>query len=158
VRGRALPAAALLAVGGGAALVVLWVGGVFDGGGKKADALTRSAYVAQLQRLCREAGRKLAQVPAPASSNPQAIANSIERALPVLRQAIADEEKLKPPRELEARAKRAFELSDASVQALEESRRKAAAGDGPGAIEALSRFEQVRNRARTAGIALGLRC
>lgn len=158
MKGRALPAGALLAVGGGAALIVLWAGGVFDGGRKKDATLTRTAYVAQLQQLCREANRKLSEVPAPASSNPQAIANSIEQALPVLRQVIADEERLKPPRELEAKAKRAFALSDESVQALEASRRKAAAGDGPGAIQALSKFEQVRNRARAAGIALGLKC
>jgi hypothetical protein len=154
VRGRLLPGAALLAVAGGAALLVLWTGGVFDGGGKGDSSLSRSAYVARLQTLCREASRKLSQVPAPSGSNPQAIANSIEQALPVLRQAIADEEKLRPPREIEAQVKSAFELSDESLQALEESRRKAAAGDGPGALRALARFEQVRNR----GLALGLQC
>ena len=158
MRRLALPAAALVAVAGGAALLVLWVGGVFDGGERADNTLGHTAYVAQLQQLCREAGKKLAQVPAPSNSDPRALANSIDQALPVLRQAIADEEKLKPPRELEAQAKRAFELSDQSVRALEESRRKAAAGDGSGALQALTKFEQVRNRAREAGIALGLRC
>jgi hypothetical protein len=158
MRRHALPAAALLAVAGGAALLVLWVGGVFDGGGSEDSTLSRTAYVAQLQQLCREAGRKLAQVPAPSNSDPRALVNSIDQALPVLRQTIANEEKLKPPRELEAQAKRAFELSDKSVRALEESRRRAAAGDGPGALRALTQFEQVRDRARRAGLALGLRC
>jgi homospermidine synthase len=158
VRRHVLSAAALVAVAGGAAVIVLWVGGVFDGGQNKTDTLTRSAYVAQLQRLCREASRKLSQVPAPAGANPQAIANSIEQALPVLRQAVTDEEKLEPPKELEAQAKRAFELSEQSVQALEESRSKAKAGDAPGALKALAKFEQVRDRARQAGIALGLQC
>ena len=158
MRRHALPAAALLAVAGGAALLVLWLGGVFDGGGKEDNTLGRTAYVAQLQQLCREAGRKLAQVPAPSNSDPRALARSIGQALPVLRQAVEDEEKLEPPPELQDRAKRAFDLSEESVRALEESRRRAAAGDGPGALRALTQFEQVRDRARAAGLALGLRC
>jgi hypothetical protein len=71
---------------------------------------------------------------------------------------IADERKVEPPAELEARATRAFELSDRSVAALKQTRRQAAARDGPGALRALSRFEAARDQARATGRALGLRC
>jgi len=50
---------------------------------------------------------------------------------------IADERKLEPPAELEAEARRTFELSDRSVAALKETRRQAAAGHGPDALRAL---------------------
>jgi hypothetical protein len=158
VRRYVLSGTALLAVVGGVALLVLWLGGVFDGGDGR-SGLSRTAYVAQLQRLCREANRKLARVPAPANpADPKALASSIDQALPILQGVIADERKLEPPAELEAQARRAFELSDPSVAALKETRRQAAAGDGPGALRALGRFEAARDRARAAGRALGLRC
>jgi hypothetical protein len=81
-----------------------------------------------------------------------------DQALPVLQSVIADERKLEPPAELEAQARRGFELSDRSVATPKETRRQAAAGHGPEPILALGRFEAARDRVRAAGRALGLRC
>jgi hypothetical protein len=153
---RVLAGTVLVAAAGGAALIVLLVGGVFDRGG---GTLTRNAYLTRLERLCREANRQLARIPPPANpSDPQELAQSIDRALPPLEEHVAAERKLRPPPELKAEVEHAFELTDESIRDLKESRRKALAGDRPGALRAFAGFLDARDRSRAAGRALGLRC
>jgi hypothetical protein len=153
---RVLAGGALLLIAGGFLVLVLWLGGVFDRGGSR--TLTRAEYLVRVQRLCREADRKLAGIPPPASlSNPEVVSASIDRVPPLLRRYIAAERRIEPPPELAAQMDRAFELSDQSVRDLEETRRRALA-DTRGAFRAMARFLDCRDRARAAARAAGLRC
>ena len=154
---RVLAGGALLLIAGGFLVLVLWLGGVFDRGGSR--TLTRAEYLARVQRLCREADRKLAGIPPPANlSNPEVVSASIDRVLPLLRRYIAAERRIEPPPEPAAQMDRAFELSDQSVRDLEETRRRAPAADTRGAFRATARFLESRDRARAAARAAGLRC
>jgi hypothetical protein len=94
---RVLAGGALLLIAGGFLVLVLWLGGVFDRGGSR--TLTRAEYLVRVQRLCREADRKLAGIPPPANlSNPEVVSASIDRVLPLLRRYIATERRIEPPR------------------------------------------------------------
>jgi hypothetical protein len=154
---RVLAGGALLLIAGGFLVLVLWLGGVFDRGGSR--TLTRAEYLVRVQRLCREADRKLAGIPPPASlSNPEVVSASIDVSYRSSGATSPRERRIEPPPELAAQMDRAFELSDQSVRDLEETRRRALAADTRGAFRAMARFLDSRDRARAAARAAGLRC
>ena len=154
-RSYALAGAALLAVAGGvAALVVLVAGG--SGAGK---TLTRKEYLDRIQAICRTYDRKLQRIPPPANPvNMQALAQSIGQALPLLERRLAEAREVDPPPELAERVRRAFALADAAVRNLKTSRSKALAGDAGGAVRAFAQFIETRDRARQAADSVGFRC
>ncbi len=156
-RSYALAGATLLAVAGGvAALVILVTGGSGSGAGK---TLTRKAYLDRIQAICRTYDRKLARIQPPANpANPQALAQSIGQALPLMESQLADERNVEPPPELTAQVERAFALTDEAVRDLKSSRSKALAGDGGAALHAFAQFIRARDRARQAADSIGFRC
>jgi hypothetical protein len=84
-RGYILPTAASLAVA--AAVAILLIILLDDDGEAK---LTRAEYIARVEAVCRDYNRRLARVPAPvAVGNPQAVAQSIDQALPLVEERAA---------------------------------------------------------------------
>ena len=154
-RFQLLGGAALLFVAGGTAALALYFGGVFDG----PKSLTREEYLSRITAICRPFEARLAKIPPPfAAGNPQALALSIGEVLPLLKQRLAAEGAVRPPRELAASVRKGLALADESIQALETTRRRALAGDLAGAARGFVRFLETRNQARSVADAIGITC
>ena len=154
-RSQILAGAALLGVAAGAASLVLYLGGIFDG----PTALTRAEYLSRIEAICKPSEAKLRRIPPPAAAgNPQALALSIGQALPLLRQRLAAERTVRPPRKLAAPVRQALALADESIRALETTRRRALAGDTAGAARGFVRFLETRDQARAVADAIGINC
>jgi hypothetical protein len=153
-RAYVLTAAAALAVAAGLAIVLM----VFlrnDGEAK----LTRAEYIARVEAVCRDYNRRLARIPAPiAVGNPQAVAESIGRALPLVEERAAAAKAIAPPPELAARVERVFSLSDTAIAELRSARAAADAGSLRRSARALGRFLVASEDARRAAVAIGLNC
>jgi hypothetical protein len=149
-----LSAAASLAVA--AAVAILLITLLRDGGEAK---LTRAEYVARVDAVCRDYNRRLARIPAPvAVGNPQAVAQSIEGALPLVEERAARAKAIAPPPELAARVQQVFSLSDTAIAELRAARAAADAGSLERSAGALGRFLAAADEARRAAAAIGLNC
>jgi hypothetical protein len=127
-----------------------------DGG----DApLTRAEYIARVGAVCREYNRRLARVPAPiAVGNPQALAQSIDRALPLVEERAAKAKAIAPPPELTDNVEHVFTLSDRAIAELRSARAAADAGSLERSARAFGRFLAAADEARTVAMAIGLNC
>jgi hypothetical protein len=153
-RGYVLTAAASLAVAAGLAIVLVVL--LRDDGEEK---LTRAEYIARVEAVCRDYNRRLARIPAPiAVGNPQAVAESIGRALPLVEERAAAAKAITPPPELAARVEQVFSLSDMAVAELRSARAAADAGSLKRSARALGRFLAASDEARSAAVAIGLNC
>ena len=154
-RGYILIAVASLA--GVAALAILLVIFLRDDDGE--PELTRAEYIARVEAVCRDYNRRLARIPAPvAVGNPQAVAESIDQALPLVEQRAARARAIAPPPELAARVRRVFSLSDTAIAELRSARAAADAGSLERSGRALGRFLAAAEEARTAAQTIGLNC
>jgi hypothetical protein len=154
-RGYILTAAASLA--GAAALAILLVIFLRDDGGE--EELTRAEYIARVEAVCRDYNRRLARIPAPvAVGNPQAVAQSIDRALPLVEERAARAKAIAPPPELAARVQQVFVLSDTAISELRSARAAADAGSLKRSARALGRFLAAAEEARRVAAAIGLNC
>jgi hypothetical protein len=153
-RGYILTAAASLAVA--AALAILLVIVLSDDGGAK---LTRAEYIARVEAVCRDYNRRLARIPAPvAVGNPQAVAQSIAQALPLVEERAARAKAITPPPDLANRAQQVFARSDKAITELRSARAAAAAGSLRRSARAMGRFLAAAEDARRAAAAIGLNC
>jgi hypothetical protein len=153
-RGYILTAAASLAVA--AALAILLVVLLGDSGEAK---LTRAEYIARVEAVCRDYNRRLARIPAPvAVGNPQAVAESIGRALPVVEERAVRAKAIAPPPELAPRVRQVFVLSDAAIAELRSARAAAEAGSLKRSARALGRFLAAAEEARRVAETIGLNC
>jgi hypothetical protein len=153
-RGYILAAAASLAVA--AALVILLIIRLGNGGEAK---LTRAEYIARVEAVCRDYNRRLARIPAPvAVGNPEAVARSIERALPLVEERAARAKAIAPPPELADRVRQVFALSDTAIGELRSARAAADGGSVRRAARALGRFLAAAEEARTVALTIGLNC
>jgi hypothetical protein len=149
-----LAAAGLLAV---AAAVPILLIILLDGGDE--PELTRAEYIARVEAVCRDYNRRLARISAPvAVGNPQAVAESIERALPLVEERAARAKAIAPPPELAARVQQVFSLSDTAIAELRSARAAADAGSVKRSARALGRFLAASDDARRAAVAIGLNC
>jgi hypothetical protein len=154
-RGYILTAAASLA--GAAALAILLVIFLRDDNGEA--ELTRAEYIARVEAVCRDYNRRLARIPAPvAVGNPQAVAESIDQALPLVQERAARAKAITPPPELATRVRQVFALSDTAVAELRSARAAADAGSLKRSARALGRFLAAAEEARTAAATIGLNC
>jgi hypothetical protein len=149
-----LIAAASLAVA--AALAILLIILLGDGGEAK---LTRAEYIARVEAVCRDYNRRLARIPAPvAVGNPQALAESIDRALPLVEERAARAKAIAPPPELAARVQQVFVLSDTAIAELRSARAAADAGSLKRSARAFGRFLAAAEEARRVAVTIGLNC
>jgi hypothetical protein len=123
------------------------------------ETLTRAEYIARVEAVCRDYNRRLARIPAPiAVGNPQAVAESIGRALPLVEERAAAAKAIAPPPELAARVERVFSLSDIAIAELRSARAAAEAGSLKRSARALGRFLAASDDAQRAAEAIGLNC
>jgi hypothetical protein len=153
--GYIVTAAASLAAA--AALAILLVISLRDNGGEQ--ELTRTEYIARVEAVCREYNRRLARIPAPvAIGNPQAVAASIDRALPLVEERAARAKAIAPPPELADRVRQVFALSDTAIAELRSARTAAHAGSLKRSARSFGRFLAAAEEARRAAVAIGLNC
>jgi hypothetical protein len=153
-RAYILAAAGLLAVA--AAVLILLVILLGDGGEAK---LTRAEYIARVDAVCRDYNRRLARIPAPvAVGNPQAVAQSIDQALPLVEERAARAKAIAPPPELADDVREVFSLSDTAIAELRSARAAADAGSLERSARALGRFLAAAEQARRVAAAIGLNC
>jgi hypothetical protein len=153
-RAYILAAAGLLAVA--AAVLILLVILLADGGEAK---LTRAEYIARVDAVCRDYNRRLARIPAPvAVGNPQAVAQSIDQALPLVEERAARAKAIAPPPELADDVREVFSLSDTAIAELRSARAAADAGSLERSARALGRFLAAAEQARRVAAAIGLNC
>lgn len=145
--------ASLLAVAAGAALLVVLVLGNAD------NEPTRAEYIASVNGVCREYNARLDKIPPPiALGNPDAIAESIGRALPLVMERAEKARAIEPPKELAHDVERLFSLSDEAIRKLRAARRAAEAGNLRRSGTALGQFLAISQQARQAAAAIGLSC
>jgi len=145
-------AVAVIVAGLVAALLVLFL----DGGG---HAPTRAEYISKVNAICRVYNARLSRIPAPTVlGNPQAVAQSIGQALPLVVERAEKVRAIEPPKELAARVARLFRFSDMAVSELRTSRRAALAGNVKQSGIALGRFLAFSNEAHQTSLRIGLSC
>jgi DNA-binding PucR family transcriptional regulator len=153
-RAYVLTAAVSLAVAATLAIVLIVL--LRNGGEAK---LTRAEYIARVEAVCRDYNRRLARIPAPvAVGNPQAVAETIDRALPLVEERAATAKAIAPPPELAARVEQVFSRSDRAIAELRSARAAAHAGSLERSARALGRFLAASDDARRAAVAIGLNC
>jgi hypothetical protein len=153
-RGYILTAAASLAVAAAVAILLI----ILLGDGAEAK-LTRAEYIARVDAVCRDYNRRLARIPAPvAVGNPQAVAQSIDRALPLVEERAARAKAIAPPPELADDAEQVFFLSDTAIAELRSARAAADAGSLERSARAFGRFLAAADEAHRVAVAIGLNC
>jgi hypothetical protein len=154
VRLRLILAAAAAAVlaGGVAVAVVLVTAG-------EAHSMTKAQYVARVNEICRVYNARLARVPAPvAVGNPQAVAQSIAAALPLVIERADKVRAVDAPPELETQVRAMFALSDRALSDLNDAYALSRANRLLDGMKALGRFLAVSDRAKQIARRIGLSC
>jgi len=145
-------AAAALVVAAGTAAVVVLVG---SGG----IAPTRLEYLARVEAICQTYGRRLDHIPPPTDpASPGAVFESINAALPILREQARRVRALDPPRELRRQLDPFFALTARSLDALDRARKDAHDRALFPMVQAISAFETNRNRAKRIANSIGFKC
>jgi hypothetical protein len=149
-----LTGAASLAVGAAVAIPLVIL--LRDGG---EETLTRAEYIARVDAVCRVYNRRLARIPAPvAVGNPQALAQSIDRALPLVEERADRARAIAPPPELADYVEQVFSLSDKAIAELRSARTAADAGSLERSARAFGRFLAAAEEAHSVAVAIGLNC
>lgn len=120
---------------------------------------TKAQYLRRVSAVCDRYGRQLDQIPPPADiASPGDLADSVGRALPILRAEVRRIRALPAPHELQYQLGRFFALTDTSLAGLTEALRGARERDfgkmGHGEI----RFARARDAAKALGATIGFRC
>lgn len=155
--GRPTPAvvaaAALVVAACIAAVVVL----VATGSNEKEP--TRADYLARVDAICEAYGKRLDKIPPPTDpASPGAVYDSINAALPVLREQTSRVRALKRPRELRQKLDPFFAWTDRSLDELATARQDAHDRRLFPMVQAISRFETDRNKAKRFARSVGFRC
>jgi hypothetical protein len=120
---------------------------------------TRAEYLADIEALCAQYGAELDRIPPPGDlSSPGAIVESLEQALPVLREQERAVKALQSPPALEADLARFFRLTDRSLEELQTALDEALERALYPMATALTRFDEVRNEAKAVARRIGFAC
>jgi hypothetical protein len=147
-------AAAALAVAACFAAVVVLVATGSSGKGP-----TRGDYLAHVEAICQKYGKRLDKIPPPTDpASPGAVYESINAALPILREQTTRVRGLERPRQLRQRLDPFFTWTDRSLDELATARKDAHDRKLFPMVQAISRFETDRNRAKLIAKSMGFRC
>jgi len=127
--------------------------------GEGAAAPTQAEYAARVNAICAEYGAQLDRIRPP--DDPASLGAAYEAmtlALPVLRRQSEEVRELRVPKALANRVERFFELTDRSLERLEDARRHAKARELFKMVQALSAFQRVRDQAKGVARSIGFRC
>lgn len=153
MRRRVLPAVLLFAVAVAAAAAVVVV--AHDG----ASRVTAEEFLMQVHGVCENYARQLDEIAPPTDlSSPGAVYESIGLALPVLREQEREIRALDPPQELLGELEEFYALTDRSLVELATARRMAGERELFPMATALTRYEDVRDEAKTIARRIGLDC
>jgi len=129
----------------------------FGSGGD--DRPSHAAYVKDVNAICRDYGERLDRIPPPGDlSSPGAIVESLEQALPLLREQARTIRALQRPTGDEARVARFFRLTDSSLVALQAALDAALERALYPMATALTRFGERRDEAKSVARLLGFAC
>lgn len=124
-----------------------------------ADEPTRAEYLARAEAICKEYGDRLDRIPPPGDlSSPGSVVESLRQALPLLREQESAVRALVAPAALRARLDRFYELTDSSLDELQAALDAALERELFPMATALTRFGDVRNRAKRLAGEIGFRC
>jgi hypothetical protein len=120
---------------------------------------TRADYLARVAAICHAYGERLDKIPPPTDpASPGAVYDSINAALPVLREQTSRVRALKRPRELRQQLDPFFTWTDRSLDELATARKDAHDRRLFPMVQAISRFETDRNKAKRIARSVGFRC
>jgi hypothetical protein len=143
--------ATAFAVGAGAVVLVVARGG--------SDGPSRAEYLAAVERICNAYGAKLDRIPPPGDlSSPGSVVESLQAAIPVLREEADEVRALQPPASLRARLDRFFLLTDRSIVELERALDAALERALYPMAVALTDFGKVRDQAKQVAGEIGFEC
>lgn len=146
-------AAALVAAAGAAAV------GVLVATGSSGKDPTRGDYLAHVEAICQEYGKRLDKIPPPTDpASPGAVYESIDAALPILRAQTNRVRALERPRALRHKLDPFFTWTDRSLDELATARKDAHDRKLFPMVQAISRFETDRNKAKLIAKSVGFRC
>ena len=147
-------AAAALVVAACIAAVVVLVATGSSGKGP-----TRGEYLARVEAICQAYGKRLDKIPPPTDpASPGAVYDSINAALPILREQTQRVRALRSPRELRQKLDPFFTWTDHSLDELDTARRDAHDRKLFPMVQAISRFETDRNKAKLIANSVGFNC
>ena len=141
----------LVAVVSAAAVVVVARGGE--------PTVTREAYLEQVHAICTTYGKRLDAIPPPGDlSSPGSVYESLNAALPVLKEQEDALRALDAPPALRDELDELYALTDQSLVELETARDEAGDRALFPMATALTRFEEVRDDAKVISRRLGFDC
>lgn len=141
----------LVAVASAAVVVVVARGGE--------PTVTRQAFLQQVHATCAKYEKRLDAIPPPGDlSSPGSVYESLNAALPVLKQQEEALRALEPPSELQEDLDELYALTDQSLVELETARDEAGERALYPMATALTRFEEVRDEAKLISRRLGIDC
>jgi len=152
---RRLPLLAVaVAVAAGAGITVVAAQALGDD-----DPPTREEYLADAHAVCADYGARLDAIPPPGDlSSPGAVVESLQQALPLLREQERAVQALAVPPALEPDLTRFFRLTDRSLAELQEALDAALERALYPMATALTRFGEVRNEAKAVARRIGFTC
>ena len=123
------------------------------------DPPTRAEYLAGVHAVCADYGARLDRIPPPGDlSSPGAVVESLQQALPLLREQERAVQALTVPPALEADLARFFRLTNRSLAELQEALDAALDRALYPMATALTRFGEVRNEAKAVARRIGFTC
>lgn len=152
LRGRLFAALlVIVAIVSAAAVVVVARGG--------APTVTREAFLQQVNATCTKYGKRLDAIPPPGDlSSPGSVYESLNAALPVLKEQEDAVRALDSPPELQDELDELYALTDRSLVELEAARDAAGERELFMMATALTRFEEVRDEAKVISRRIGFDC
>jgi hypothetical protein len=147
-------AAAALVVAACIAAVVVLVATGSSGKGP-----TRGDYLARVEAICQTYGKRLDKIPPPTDpASPGAVYDSINAALPILREQTQRVRAVAPPRELRRKLDPFFTWTDRSLDELDTARQDAHDRRLFPMVQAIARFELDRNKAKRIAHSIDFKC
>lgn len=120
---------------------------------------TQEEYVARVNAICVEYGKRLDAIPPPGDlSSPGAVVESLEQAIPVLEGQTDEIRRLKHPSNLDDDVDELSRLTDASLVHLRDALSQAQERALYPMATALTSFGEVRDEAKIVSRRLGFRC
>lgn len=147
-----------IGVAGLVALAAGVAGGLVLAFGRGDGGPSREEYVAEVEEICKTYEARLAAIAPPDITIPASVVQSVDEALPLVRERVAAARAAEAPDELKERIDRFFVLSDRAIRQLERLRRAAQARDLPRSADALDAYVRARDAARAEADRIGLRC
>jgi hypothetical protein len=120
---------------------------------------TRGDYLARVGAICQAYGKRLDKIPPPTDpASPGAVYDSINAALPVLREQARRVRAVRPPHQLRSQLDPFFAWTEKSLGELNTARQDAHDRKLFPMVQAISRFETDRNKAKRIAHSIGFKC